>query len=105
MISTAVSQKYVHVPGIMYSATVFQNSLLLNWANAPGTTISDDAKMIGITPAALIRSGMKFFDASRIRPRAMDRCGIWIAIRRAAIVITTTAATTATIRKTSAISA
>ena len=38
-------------------------------ASAPGTTISDCAKMIGITPAVLIRSGMKFFDASRIRLR------------------------------------
>ncbi len=69
----------------------------MNCASAPGTTITDCAKMIGMTPAELMRSGMKFFAASRIRPRAIVRCGIWIGMRRAAIVIATTAATTATI--------
>ena len=42
----------------------------------PGTMISDCAKMIGITPAELMRNGMKFLAASRIRPRAIERCGI-----------------------------
>jgi hypothetical protein len=40
-------------------------SLPLNCAMAPGTTITDEAKMMGITPAALTRRGMKFFAASR----------------------------------------
>ena len=59
--------------------------------------MTDCANMIGITPAELMRSGMKFRAASRIRPRAIVRCGIWIRTRRAAIVIATTPATTATI--------
>ena len=33
---------------------------------------------------------MKFFAASRIRPRAIVRCGIWIGTFRAAIVTATT---------------
>ncbi len=45
---------------------------------SPGTTINDCAKMIGITFAEFRRSGMKFFAASRIRPRVIVRCGIWI---------------------------
>ena len=57
--------------------------------------MTDCAKMIGITPAVLMRSGMKLRAASRIRPRAIVRCGIWIRMRRAAIVIATTPATTA----------
>src|ERR1041385_8786166 len=49
--------------------------------------MTDCAKTIGITPAALMRRGMKLRDASRCRPRVMVRCGIWIATRRAAITI------------------
>src|SRR5215210_4389836 len=67
-----------------------------NCAIAPGTTMIDCANTIGITPAVLMRSGMKLRAASRIRPRAMVRCGIWMRMRRAAIVIATTPATTAT---------
>jgi len=52
--------------------------------------------MIGITPAALTRSGMKFFAASRCLPRDIVRCGIWIITRRAAMVIAIVPATTAT---------
>src|ERR1035441_5495619 len=103
MIRTAVRMAYVHVPGARYSEKFFIASLPLNCANAPGTTISDDAKMIGITPAELMRSGMKFFAASRIRPRAIERCGIWMAMRRAAMVIVTTQPTTATIDRKSVV--
>ena len=52
----------------------------------------DWAKMIGITPAVISRSGMKVFCPSRIRPRPITLRGIWIGMRRAAIVIATTAA-------------
>ena len=54
------------------------------------------AKMIGITPAVISRIGMKVFWPSRIRPRPMTLRGIWMGIRRAAIVMATTAAMTAT---------
>ena len=64
----------------------------MNCATAPGTTITDCAKTIGITPDELMRSGMKLRLASRMRPRAIVRCGIWISTRRAAIVTATTAA-------------
>ena len=50
------------------------------------------AKMIGITPAVMSRIGMKVFCPSRIRPRPMTLRGIWIGMRRAAIVMATTAA-------------
>ena len=85
------------MPGWKYSEMIRAFSLPLNWAIAPGTTITDDAKMIGMTPAALTRSGMKFFAASRCLPRDMVRCGIWIITRRAAIVTAIVPATTATI--------
>jgi len=51
-------------------------ALLLNCASVPGTTITVCAKMIGMTFAAFMRSGMKFFALSRWRPRAIVRCGI-----------------------------
>ena len=54
------------------------------------------AKMIGITPAVISRIGMKVFCPSRIRPRPITLRGIWMGIRRAAIVMATTAAMTAT---------
>ena len=54
------------------------------------------AKMIGITPAVMSRIGMKVFCPSRIRPRPITLRGIWMGIRRAAIVIATTAAITPT---------
>ena len=78
--------------------------LPLNCASAPGITITDCAKMIGMTPAVLMRSGMKLRCASRCLPRDIVRCGIWIITRRAAIVIATVAATTATITRPSTIS-
>ncbi len=65
-------------------------------ASVPGTMMMVWAKMIGITPAVMSRIGMKVFCPSRIRPRPMTFRGIWIGIRRAAMVIATTAATTAT---------
>ena len=64
------------MPGATFSAHWLAIGLPLNCAIAPGTTITDEAKMIGITPAALTRSGMKFFAASLCRPRAIVRCGI-----------------------------
>ena len=70
------------------------------WRGVLGTeelTMTDEAKMIGMTPAALTRSGMKFFAASLCRPRAMVRCGIWIITLRAAIVMAIVPATTPTI--------
>ena len=47
-----------------------------------------------------MRNGMKFLDDSRWRPRAMVRCGIWMGTRRAATVIATVNATTATMTST-----
>ena len=58
--------------------------------------INDCAKMIGITPEELIRSGMNVFCPSRIRPRPMTLRGIWIGMRRAATVTATVPATTST---------
>ena len=52
------------------------------------------AKMIGITPAELMRIGMKVFCPSLIRPRPMTLRGIWIGIRRAPTVTAITPATT-----------
>ena len=54
------------------------------------------AKMIGITLAVRSRIGMKVFCPSRIRPRPMTLRGIWIGIRRAAIVIADVSAMTPT---------
>ncbi len=54
------------------------------------------AKMIGITPAVISRIGMKVFWPWVIRPRPITLRGIWTGIRRAAMVIPTTAAVTAT---------
>ena len=49
---------------------------LMMHSAAPGTTITDCANTIGITPDELMRSGMKLRLASRMRPRAIVRCGI-----------------------------
>ena len=68
----------------------------LKVAIVPGTMINDCAKMIGITPEELIRSGMNVFCPSRIRPRPMTLRGIWIGMRRAATVTATVPATTST---------
>ena len=57
-----------------------------------GTMMTVWAKMIGITPAVISRIGMKVFCPSRMRPRPITLRGIWIGMRRAAIVIATTAA-------------
>ena len=59
--------------------------------------ISDCAKMIGITPEELMRSGMNVFWPSRMRPRPMTLRGIWMGMRRAATVTATVAPTTSTI--------
>ena len=65
-------------------------------ARVPGTMMMVWAKMIGITPAVMSRIGMKVFWPSRMRPRPITLRGIWIGIRRAAMVIATTAPITAT---------
>ena len=67
---------------------------LLNMAMVPGTMMIDCAKMIGITPAELIRIGMNVFCPSRMRPRPITLRGIWIGMRRAATVIAITPVTT-----------
>jgi len=54
------------------------------------------AKMIGITPAVISRIGMNVFCPSRMRPRPITLRGIWIGMRRAAMVMPVTAAMDAT---------
>src|SRR5256885_12828827 len=90
----ASAMKYGMVPGLNLSAISRNAGFPENCATAPGMTTTDCANTIGITPDELMRSGMKLRDASRIRPRAIVRCGIWIRTRRAAIVTVTTDATT-----------
>src|ERR1044071_670010 len=96
MISTALVIRYAGDVTLKYSARRFRVWLPLNAAIVPGTMMSDWAKMMGITFAVLRRSGMKVFCPSRIRPRPMTLRGIWMGIRRAAMVMATTAAMTAT---------
>ena len=79
------------------SATPFSHGVPMNVATVPGTMISDWAKMIGITPEELMRSGMNVFCPSRMRPRPMTLRGIWTGMRRAATVTATVPATTSTI--------
>ena len=81
---------------LKYSASRLSVGLPLNVAIVPGTMMSDCAKMIGITPDELIRSGMKVFCPSRIRPRPITLRGIWMGMRRAATVTATVPATTST---------
>ena len=65
-------------------------------ASVPGTMMMVWAKMIGITLAVSSRIGMNVFWPSRIRPRPITLRGIWIGMRRAAIVIAVVAAMTPT---------
>ena len=97
MISTALDTMYHTEVVLKYSAKLLSHGMPLNVATVPGTMISDCAKMIGITPALLMRSGMNVFCPSRIRPRPITLRGIWTGIRRAATVIATVPATTSTI--------
>jgi hypothetical protein len=73
--------------------------MLLNVAAVPGMMMIDCAKMIGITPAELMRSGMKLFCPSRTRPRPITLRGICTGILRAAMVMAATPATTTTITR------
>ena len=86
------------------SARPRRKPTLLNAASVPGTMMMDWAKMMGITPAELIRRGMKLFCPSRTRPRPMTFRGICTGSFRDAMVMATTPATMAiitTIRMTS----
>ena len=65
----------------------------------------DCAKMIGITPGELSRSGMKDFCPSRMRPRPITLRGICTGIFRAAIVTAMVPAITATITMSSSTTA
>src|SRR5215470_17141101 len=82
--------------GVKKSAIERSHSFLVKLASVPGTMMIVWAKMIGITPAVISRIGMKVFWPWVIRPRPITFLGIWTGIRRAAIVIPTTAAVTAT---------
>ena len=68
---------------------------MVKLARVPGTMMIVWAKMIGITPAVMSRIGMKVFWPWVIRPRPITFLGIWTGIRRAAMVMPTTAAVTA----------
>jgi len=46
---------------LKYSANCFSHATPLNVATVPGTIINDWAKIIGITPALLMRRGMNVF--------------------------------------------
>src|SRR6266487_3715288 len=81
---------------LKYSAKLLSQGMPLNVATVPGTMMSDCAKMIGITPALLMRSGMNVFWPSRILPRPITLRGICTGMRRAATVIATVPATTST---------
>src|SRR5438876_8460634 len=69
MMSTALDTMYHTDVVLKYSAKLLSHGMPLKVATVPGTMISDCAKMIGITPALLMRSGMNVFCPSRIRPR------------------------------------
>ena len=64
----------------------------VNEYSVPGMMIRAWAKMIGMTPAELIRIGMNDLVPSRTRPRPTTFRGICTGILRAAIVSATTAA-------------
>src|SRR6266545_6404001 len=79
------------------------HGFFMELAIVPGMMMMVWANTIGITPAVIRRIGMKVFWPSRIRPRPMTFRGIWIGIRRAAMVIATTeamAASATTTRRT-----
>ena len=95
--STAFATMYHTDVVLKYSANVLSQGTPLNVATVPGTMMSDCAKMIGITPALLMRSGMKVFCPSRILPRPITLRGICTGMRRAATVMATVAATTSSI--------
>ncbi len=96
MIRIALETRYTGDVTLKYSARCFSVWLPLNDAIVPGTMMSDCAKMIGITPEELMRSGMNVFCPSRMRPRPMTLRGIWIGMRRAATVTATVPITTST---------
>ena len=104
MISTDIVRRYRGEVTLKYSARCFKVGLPENVASVPGTMISDCAKMMGITPDELMRSGMNVFCPSRIRPRPITLRGIWIGIRRAATVTATVPATTSTMMPTTMMS-
>src|ERR1041385_4480607 len=82
-----------------------RTAFLVKFAMVPGTMMMVWANTIGMTPAVMRRIGMKVFWPSRIRPRPITFRGIWIGIRRAAMVIATTEAmadTATTTRRTAA---
>ena len=88
---------YAAVPGAKNAAMSDRAGILRKFAIVPGTMMIVWAKMIGITPAVMIRIGMNVFWPSRMRPRPMTLRGICTGMRRDAIVMATTAAMTATV--------
>src|SRR6266576_3906413 len=81
MISTDIVRRERGEVTLKYSARCFKVGLPEKVASVPGTMISDCAKMIGMTPDELMRSGMNVFCPSRIRPRPTTLRGIWIGAR------------------------
>ena len=77
---------YAHPPGTKKFEMSDISGLLVKLARVPGTMMIVWAKMIGMTPAVSSRIGMKVFWPSRIRPRPITLRGIWIGMRRAAMV-------------------
>src|SRR6266571_3917501 len=96
MIRITLETRYTGDVTLKYSARCLSVWLPLKLAIVPGTMMSDCAKMIGITPEELMRSGMNVFCPSRMRPRPITLRGIWIGMRRAATVTATVPATTST---------
>src|ERR1043166_1195431 len=97
MMRMALDTTYQTDVVLKYCAKFLSQATPLNVATVPGTMISDCAKMIGITPDELIRSGMNVFCPSRMRPRPITLRGICTGMRRAATVIATVAPTTTSI--------
>ena len=60
-ISAALDTTYQMDVVLKYSANCFSHATPLNVATVPGTIINDWAKVIGITPALLMRRGMNVF--------------------------------------------
>jgi hypothetical protein len=63
-------------PAAKHRRDVAQERHRAERASVPGRMMIDWAKMIGITPAELMRSGMKLFCPSRTRPRPITLRGI-----------------------------
>jgi hypothetical protein len=99
MIRPMYSIVYVNRPGESASAMACIHGCGMNRVSVAGNRMRDDAKITGITPAVLMRSGM-CVDWPPYTRRPTTRLAYWTGILRWPSCISTTAAVTATIIRT-----